>query len=239
MSSIPARHSVRIALALVLLSAGILLATGRGLRADDPPTLPAIHCTLTFNDLVRADEREWVESILKANGADVNSGPGTVEKVTGAAKKLISSSAESMDRDPAADEPVAYTFTVSDPAALDRIHRALMTGHTGSPQPLFNAGTPSYAMNYSTARLDGGLDITVHFTISPDAELFTKQPGSAEQAAGGTIDRTTGRVSLPATLHRGEDFLYARTVRGNVQRFLKIDVYTGESSEIDRATYEH
>jgi hypothetical protein len=230
-------HSAtRAVLALLVLSTGILLATRTGLHADDPAGLAPIHCSLTFKDLTRPEEQEWVASILKANGVDMESDGQGVAEVIDRARKVVSSA--STGEKSAQTGSRVFSFTVNDPATLVAIHRALMAGRPGGPQPLFDAGEPTFAMTYATARLQGTLDVTLHFDVSPDAELFVKEPGGEEQSAGTSIDHTTGHVDLPAQIHRGQDFLYARTTRGAVQRYLKIDIYSGETSDIDRATYD-
>lgn len=219
-------------LAIVVAGAMMILVPRAGLLASDPPTLPPITCTFTFDDLSRPDERAWVEGVLKANGAEIEE-PGIVSKVVTGAREAAVSSSDA----PAASASVTYSCTVRDASSLGRIHAALMAGRPGGPQPIFDAGTPTYAMSYTTARMEGGLQAIARFTVSPDAELYVKSPGGEERDASGSIDRATGKVALATTIAKGQNYLLARTKRGGVERFLRIDLYSGASQDIDRSAY--
>jgi hypothetical protein len=47
----------------------------------------------------------------------------------------------------------------------------------------------------------------------------------------------TGNVTLPVTIAKGQEFVYARTVLGGVERCIKVDIFSGETVEITKAAY--
>ena len=46
-----------------------------------------------------------------------------------------------------------------------------------------------------------------------------------------------GKVRLSTYIQPGERFIYARSVLGNTERYIKINVYTQEVVEIDKSEY--
>ena len=82
------------------------------------------------------------------------------------------------------------------------------------------------------------MKINVTFMIAPGASLFySPAPGAETSVPAESIDET-GKVTLEASIARGQEFVYGRTVLGEIERCIKIDIYTGEVAEISKAAYE-
>jgi len=80
--------------------------------------------------------------------------------------------------------------------------------------------------------------VSVSFSVAPGAKLFySPAPGTEEEVPAEKID-ADGKVSLQVSIVKGQEFIYARTVLGEVEKCIKIDIFSGEAADVSRAQYD-
>lgn len=93
-----------------------------------------------------------------------------------------------------------------------------------------------FTTRYRTARLSGTVETIVRFQVAEGAKLYySLEPGTEIPVPDNQI--VSGNVELMVRLPRTEQYVYARTVLGRVEKFLRIDVSTGEAEAIDSRAY--
>jgi hypothetical protein len=88
---------------------------------------------------------------------------------------------------------------------------------------------------YRTADIRAGIETTLSFQVTPGARLYyVAAPGQREQQVA---VESSGTVSFRIKIARGQDAIYARTQLGAVNRYIRVDVYSGEVTEVTEAEY--
>ena len=132
---------------------------------------------------------------------------------------------------------VTMTFTLPDVTLLPKLAHDLSYKADGTTL-IFQEEGRSVASTFRTARISGSIKITVTFNIAPAAALFySPAPGEEVAVPAESVDET-GKVTLDVSINRGQEFVYGRTVLGEIERCIKIDIYTGEVAEIAKDAYE-
>ncbi len=135
---------------------------------------------------------------------------------------------------------IGMAFTLADVTALPALVESIKYRLTddGGKALVFEESGRMVTSKFRTAAITGTVSVSVSFCIAPGADLFySAAPGEETQVAAGKIDRD-GNVTLQVAIARGQEFIYARTVLGEIEKCIKIDIFTGESVEISRAQYE-
>jgi ankyrin repeat protein len=88
---------------------------------------------------------------------------------------------------------------------------------------------------YRTAEIRGGIETTLTLQVTQGAKLFyVPAQGQREQQVTVNSD---GSASFRIRLARGQDAVYARTELGAVKRYIRVDVYSGEQSDVSEDEY--
>jgi hypothetical protein len=88
---------------------------------------------------------------------------------------------------------------------------------------------------YRTADIRAGIETTLSFKVTPGAKLYySPAPGQPEQEVAVGSDGTVGfRIKIA----RGQDAIYARTQLGAVNRYIRVDVFSGEVTDATETEY--
>jgi len=174
-----------------------------------------ISCHYIFRNVERKEDQERIDEIIRA------AAKGNI-RVTGSATNP------------------EYLFVVNDLKVIDRIHPAILYrnswARTRDLYQVFNPLDPRFQMTYTTIDINAEMEVVVRFRITPGARLFYKPQGKSEKDITHMVD-SRGRVSLKATIHREQEYIYARTVEEKVERYIKIDVYSQKVLDIDKKDY--
>jgi hypothetical protein len=174
-----------------------------------------IHCQVTVVGVQSAQEWARIERIIRASAVSSSLHPTSAPDSSGR----------------------QYQFAVKRLADLDAIHAQILYDPNGDPQrQLFNPTNASFSIHYDTVNLGGGVEVIVHFKVTPGARLFYKPEGDSETDITPAVS-PSGDVALKTNIHKGQQYIYARTVAGQVQRFIRIDVYTQSVQEIPGSQY--
>ena len=96
-----------------------------------------------------------------------------------------------------------------------------------------------YFASFRTVTISGTVETVVRFRITPGASLlYSLERGTEMPVPSGQIDGT-GNVAMAVRIPRGQQFVYGHSILGEVHRYLRINIETGHSEEIDRITYEN
>lgn len=210
----PPRRSRIVAVALAPFLAIALLAPG---CSGYKEPLGALDCRLEFRNLRDEARRDRVQRIISAHAI-----PGTLRTRNSSGGMICE-------------------FRVSEFSKLDEMHPKIAyewqsTWFSRKRNRVFNRGTPSFAMAYETSDLAARVDTVVRFQITPGARLYYKPEGRPEIEITDRVN-SRGDVALPVEIRPGQSWIYARSDLGGVERFIRINVYTGEMEEIRRREY--
>ena len=134
-----------------------------------------------------------------------------------------------------------YRFRVARLADLDKLHPRLLYSN---PDTLLNASLKQ-TLNVRAAGVDMTFDSTdvsatattlIAFNIKPGSRLYYKNPGGVEQDITAKVDKQ-GKVVLPITVKEGQKHLYARAMKDNVNRFIRINIFTSQVQDITKREY--
>lgn len=197
--------------AAIALAAPILI----GCTYSEP--IGAIDCRLEFQNLDTDARRMRVKRIIEAHAV-----PGTL-------------SARNTSRGYVCD------FRVSDFEQLDKMHPKLTyvwesTWFSKRRRRVLSRGMPTFAMAYEATDLAGAVETVVRFRVTPGARLYYKPEGEPEVEITDRVD-ASGRVRLPVQLRPGQTWIYARSRLGGVEKFIRVNVFTGEMQEIEQRDY--
>ena len=135
-----------------------------------------------------------------------------------------------------------YRFAVASVAEIEKLDSVLPfrgghAGQDGSAVLLYEQFDTQYFTRYRTVTITGSVEIVVRFRITPGASLYYSiGPGKEIPVPQSSVD-ASGRVALRVRIPRSQQFVYGRSVLGGVQRYLRINVETGQAEEIGRAAY--
>ena len=197
------------------LAAALLLSAGCASLSGPRRATAAIPCTYRFKMLSRPTDQERVERAIRAVAAGPVAKSGTVTYPE-------------------------YRFHVARLADLDRLNPELLFDN---PDTLL-AANRRQALNLRAAGVDFTFDstdvsasatITVTFHVKPGSRLYYKHPGGVETHHG--QGRQAGQVTLPTAIKEGQKFIYARAVKDNVNRYIRINIFSNEVQDISRREY--
>lgn len=198
------------------LAAVLLLAAGCASLSGPRRATAAIPCTYRFKMLSRPADQERVERAIRAVAAGPVAKSGTVTYPE-------------------------YRFHVARLADLDRLNPELLFDN---PDTLL-AANRRQALNLRAAGVDFTFDstdvsasatITVTFHVKPGSRLYYKHPGGVESDITAKVDKQ-GKVTLPTAIKEGQKFIYARAVKDNVNRYIRINIFSNEVQDISRREY--
>lgn len=192
-----------------------------------------LFCVLLLGGVANAPaQNEKVTCRFKFRHADSEAVQGHIQRVIGEyAKGKIEKSGL-----PANTE---YLFSVENMQAAQELHRKLMfeTSEVGSATvQVFNAEI-NLEIDYTALNLEATLELTARFKVTPGAQLFLRNPDRTERDVTELVTGN-GFVTVPVKLYKGQDYLYARTRSGKVEKFMKIDVYSQDVRYITKDEYD-
>jgi hypothetical protein len=174
-----------------------------------------INCLYSFKDIDREEDQIRIEKAIRSVAVEPAIKTGT-------------------------DSSPKYSFTVKKLASLDKIHpQILYKNPTAKPKDLcqtLNAHNPNFAITYESTDIAASIEVIVRFGIKPGAQLFFKDQGGVEKDITSQVGHD-GSVTLRTKIKQEQKYIFARTVLDEVTRYIKIDVYSQEVSDIDKKEY--
>ena len=164
---------------------------------------------------------------------------GERDRVAAAIKKYAKDGVITSAPDPAAVSP-EYVFTVDRLAELDQLHAELLfTDPAATPanlQQRLNSHGQTFSIHYDSANLGATIEMIVHFHVTPGVKLFYKPQGEGEKDITDMVG-DSGDVKLLTSIRRGEEFISARIKAGNIDKFIRINIYTQQVESIPSNAY--
>lgn len=102
---------------------------------------------------------------------------------------------------------------------------------------IFAEQDPTLSVQYRAVQLEGGLQMTLRFSITPGARLFYAAEGDFETEVDDIHIDENGTVKMPIAVREGQRYIYGRTVLGDVMKCIRIYIFTGETEEISLSEY--
>jgi len=144
------------------------------------------------------------------------------------------------------NDSIYCEFTIGNLTDVDMMHRDLKyLPHQRSSADrnryggklVFAEFKPILNVSYRAVLLEGGLQMTLKFTISPGARLFYAGDGDFEIPVEDIYIDEYGQVEMPISVREGQRYIYGRTMLGDVIKCIRIYIYTGETEEISLDEY--
>ena len=201
---------------LPVLALLALALSGCATFVGKPTGVSSIPCTYRFKMLSRPEDQARVEAAIH----------------TVAVGKVVKAGTVSFPE---------YSFRVARLSDLDALNPRLLFSN---PDTLF-AARRKQTLNLKTAGVDFTFDstdvsasavITVTFNVKPGSRLYFKHPGGVESDITAKADKK-GKVTLPVTIKEGQKHIYARAMKDNVTRYIRINLFTNEVKDIERREY--
>lgn len=135
-----------------------------------------------------------------------------------------------------------YTFAVSSLSDIRALNSTLpfkssKVGERRVTARIYEEFEPTYVTNFRTATITGSVEILVRFKVTPGASLFYSIEAEKEVPVPREQIGYNGDVTLRVRIPRSQEYVYARSVLGQVERYLRIDVESGQAEEIGRESY--
>ncbi|OVE73708.1 hypothetical protein BVX93_01010 [bacterium B13(2017)] len=178
-----------------------------------------IACVFRFFNIQSNDELKNIESTIKQY-ASYNE----VEKIMGRE---------------AQGEFTEYSFNVNSYNTIKLLREELpyKNNNPNSKKLIYQEFSPKFITNFQTVTLEASMEITINFKISAGSELYyCIDPYKEISVPEENID-PLGNVSLPIQIVRDQKYIYAKSILAQVERYLRIDVETGQTEEIDKKIY--
>ena len=192
----------------------------------------ALFCVLVLGGALQAfAQDEKVNCRFKFRHADT-------EAMQDRIQRLISEYAKGKVEKSGFAANAEYLFAVENVNAARELHRKLMfeTATGGATVQVFNAEI-NLEIDYAALNLEAILELTARFRVSPGAQLFVRNLDRTEHDVTELVTGN-GFVTVPVKLYKGQDYLYARTCSGKVEKFMKIDIYSQDVRYITKEEYE-
>jgi hypothetical protein len=202
--------STSLALLLVAQGAvGCALLRG-GAAVSDNELVEDIHCTYQFQNVGSDEELERIETLIEhASSSDITIG--------------------------GSDKDTTYTFFVENLEDIDAIHSEILYDDDEGDR-LYNVVDPAFRITYQSIEISAALEVTVRFRVTPGAELYYISEDQPEIDITQLVD-PRGNVALSTSIEQGQQYIYARTVVGDVEKYIMIDIFSREVQEIDESDY--
>jgi hypothetical protein len=132
-----------------------------------------------------------------------------------------------------------YLFSVESLLAARDLNQKLLfetSAPTSNSAQVFNADI-NLLIDYTTASLEAVLEVTLKFKVTPGAQLFLRNPDGSEKDISDLVTGN-GSVTLPVKLQKGQDAIFARTMAGKVEKYMRIGVYNQDVRYISKEEYQ-
>ncbi|MCE5218598.1 hypothetical protein LLH03_16370 [bacterium] len=138
------------------------------------------------------------------------------------------------------DGGVAMSFTLEDVSKFPALVEALRYRATpdGGKQLVYEELGRQVSASFRTATLSGAVKMSITFMVTPGAQLFVSPKAGEEQQVAQDKIAADGTVAMDVPIVRGQESVYARTVLGEVEKCIKIDLFTGAITEVTKANYQ-
>ena len=175
-----------------------------------------ISCQYTFIDIDRLEDQERIDNAIRsvAKGTVVKLGTQT--------------------------SPI-YGFTVASFSDLDKIHPQILYKNSSFSEEAnlnqtLNIRSKEFKVSYDSTDISASMEVILRFSVKPGSELFYKDQEGDEINITDKVD-PWGNVEFNTKIGKGREYISARTVLGNVTRYIKIDIFTQVVSDIDPERY--
>jgi hypothetical protein len=161
-----------------------------------------------------------------------------IERIKGVIAPLAVDNAVAVEA--AADGFSAMTFTLADVSAYPALVEALKykTAADGTKTLVFEESGRQISSAFRTVAIRGQVKMTVTFSVTPGAKLFYSPAAGQETEVPADQIAADGKVTMDVSIARGQEAVYGRTVLGEVEKCIKIDIYSGDVMQIARAEYD-
>jgi len=181
-----------------------------------PTGVSSIPCTYRFKALSRPEDQSRVEAAIHSVAVGSVVKAGTVSYPE-------------------------YRFRVARMADLDRLHPQLLFNNPQAfiPSTLrqsLNLRGGGVDMTFDSTDVSASATLTLTFAVKPGSRLYYKNPGGYESDITARVDKK-GRVVLPVTVKEGQRYLYARAMKDNVVRYIRINIFTNHVEDIPKHQY--
>ncbi|MDR2850068.1 MAG: hypothetical protein LBW77_05970 [Verrucomicrobiota bacterium] len=174
------------------------------------PAPPPIPCAYRFKLLTRPEDQDRVENAIRAAAVGSVAKSGTVTYPE-------------------------YRFHVAKLADLDTLLSKLMFEGAGGRQAL-NLRAAGIDFSFDSTDVSASAALTVTFQVKPGSRLYYKNPGGVETDITAKVDKN-GKVAFPAAIKEGQKYIYARAVKDNVTRHIRINIFTNGVEDISPRDY--
>lgn len=205
-------HPIR----FLLLGAAALSLTGCSTLVNRPTGVASVPCAYRFKMLTRAEDQARVEAAIHevAVGTVTKSGTATFPE---------------------------YRFRVAHMADLDRLHPQLLFSNprTLIPSTLkqtVNLRSGGVDMTFDSTDVSATAATLITFAVKPGSRLYYKNPGGAESDITSKVDKK-GKVVLHVSVKEGQKYVYARAMKDNVTRYIRINIFSGQAQDIAKRDY--
>ncbi|MDD4102080.1 MAG: hypothetical protein PHU80_05540 [Kiritimatiellae bacterium] len=186
-------------------------STIRGERPAGP-----VPCVYRFKMLSRLEDQARVESAIRSVAV------GKVDK----------------SGTPAYPE---YRFNVAKMADLDKLHPALIYRHNKAwlklgPQQVLNMRAAGVEAVFDSTDVSAAAKTVITFNVKPGSRLYYKHPGGEETDITARVDKS-GKASFTVAIKEGQKYVHARAVKDNVMRYIRVNIFTNEITDIPVRSY--
>ena len=201
-------------LALCLAAASL---SGCATLLDRPTGVASIPCAYRFKMLSRPEDQARVEAAIHAvaSGPVVKAGTATFPE---------------------------YRFRVARLADLDKLNPRLLYSNpdallSASLKQTLNLRAAGVEMTFDSTDVSATATTLVTLNVKPGSRLYYKNPGGVELDITAKVDKK-GTVVFPVAVREGQKDLYARAMKDNVTRFIRINLFTNKVQDITKREYE-
>jgi len=207
--------------ALSIVSVSLILSGCATFNRPPAPVSNPIPCTYRFKMLSRPEDQARVEAAIHSVAFGIVTKGGTVSYPE-------------------------YRFHVARLADLDALTPKLLyvdSANVGSPfmpraprKQTLNLRASAVDFTFDSTDVTASATTMVIFNVKPGSRLYYKVPGGVESDITAKIDKK-GRVSLPVHVKEGQRYLYVRAMKDNVNRYIRINIFTNQTQDISRREY--
>ena len=144
-----------------------------------------------------------------------------------------------------------YSFVVKNAVQIDLIHDKITAIKSGKKKgkvtstlfgnsdqsSAFYMEEPKFNVVYGSLGLEAKVEVIVKFKITPGSKLWYKPENQLELDITDKVDKQ-GNVKFTTKIFKNQEFILGRTSYKGAERFIKINIFSGEVSEINKRDYE-
>lgn len=189
-------------------------------------TLVNVKCVYTFKNVASEEDQNKLENaIVSVIGSDFKKS-GT-------------------------DANPTYSFVAKNASQIDEIHsniKELKSGkdkdniqskifnNTADQGSAFYMEKPEYHVTYGSIGLEAKVEVIVNFKITPGSKLWYKPQDQMEIDITDKVDKK-GNVKFATKIIKNQEFILGRTSYKGAERFIQVNIFTGEVLEINQNQY--